>query len=369
MKKIMILILCIMICCGCEDKKNLLDILFPSSMAINYQDGEYEIAFQIDNLNTVAKKELESGLQQTYLLVASGKGPTIEDALNVVEETQRSVINFSHIRSLIILPGALDSKIQKDICNFAILNPQFRLDTDVYYSEEKIKDIYSVNFQVARSDLYTLSNSPEFKKVSNILKSINIMQLAKAMDEPQVTLQMPILKIDNQQNQYLTNEGDKIQKVYHIEHLLYLNHPQKQYEKIPFEDLKGIQWTNTHHDDVDVNVEVNEQMVHAVSSKVQSRLVFHPQTKTYHLQGDVEMVITRDIGFNPLSDIQPEIEKEIHQQIKHTYEVGIEKGIDVYNMRYLSTIFNQDVIPDLDNFQDELEIKVVIKGSYIGTNT
>ena len=84
MKKLGLLFLSLTMLCGCQDKKNLLDILFPSSMAINYQDGQYQVAFQIDNLATVAKPELESSTQQTLLLIASGKGKSLEEAINQI---------------------------------------------------------------------------------------------------------------------------------------------------------------------------------------------------------------------------------------------------------------------------------------------
>ena len=66
MKKLGLLFLSLTMLCGCQDKKNLLDILFPSSMAINYQDGQYQVAFQIYNLSS-------HGATSLFLLVTLSK--------------------------------------------------------------------------------------------------------------------------------------------------------------------------------------------------------------------------------------------------------------------------------------------------------
>lgn len=369
MKKIILCLLTLSLLCGCQDKKNLVDILFPSSLAIDYQDGKYQIAFQIDNLATVAKSELESSTQQTLLLVATGQGKSLEEAINQIEETERSVINLSHIRSVILLPGAIDIDIQKDICNFATMNPQLRMDSDVYYTTEDLKDIYTTNFQISRSELYTLSNSPEFKRVSTMLKSINILQLSKAINDHNITVEMPVLEIDHENiDTYITNDGESDQKVYHVSKLMYLNSSQRQSELINFKDLEGIQWTHSHHDDVDVNIEVENHGIHALSSSVHAYLFYHPIQKKYYLKGKVNLVVTRTLGKDNIDEIEKYLKDEIYRQIQHTYQAGLEKNIDVYNLRYKAMLFGHDIPPTDDNFINDLEIKAVMKGNYIGTN-
>lgn len=367
MKKYLIYLIVLCFCCGCQDKKNLLNLLFPSSMAIDYRDKQYHIALQIDNLNTVAKAELESSSQNASLLVATGSGKSIEEAINQIEESQRSVISFSHVRSLILLPGALEDDVTKDICNFAVFNPELRMDTDVYYSEEEMEKLYSTNFQIGRSQLYTLTNSPEFKKVSMVLHSINLMQLAKAINDQNITVELPVLKVEESQDKYISDEGENKQKVYQIENLLYLNATQKTHQTLAYKDLLGIQWVTRHTNNIDVNVRIDDLDVNAYTTSVNAWLMYNPQTEKYYLKGKAQLVVTRDMGIRPLKDIQPAIEKAIHDQIQHTYQTGLKEGIDVYNLHYLSMIMMQDVQPNANNFVDDLKIELQIKGSYISS--
>lgn len=369
MKKVILLLLSLLLFCGCQDKKNLLNLLFPTSMAIDYIDGHYHIALKINHMNSVSKSELESSMQNNQLLIATGEGENIEEALNEIEETERSVVNYSHVRSLILLPGAMDSKIQKDICNFASLNPQLRMDTDVYYSEEEMEKLYTTNFQVGRSELYSLSNSPDFKRISPILNSINLLQLAKGIKDKNITLNIPVLEIDQDLNTYISEEGEEKQNSYHIEKMMYFNSSDERQVQIELSDLQGIQWINSNSHDIDVNIQIDEDPVHAVSSAVNVRIVYQPTTKTYHLKGKISMVVTRDVSSRPLDEIEPYLSSFIHDEIWRTYEVGLEKGIDIYNMQYLSMLFGHQTKPNENNLIDEIKIETVIKGSYISANS
>ena len=51
----LLLLISLLLISGCQDKKNLLNLLFPSTMVIDYQDNFYEVSLQVDNLNTLVK--------------------------------------------------------------------------------------------------------------------------------------------------------------------------------------------------------------------------------------------------------------------------------------------------------------------------
>ena len=67
----LLLLISLLLISGCQDKKNLLNLLFPSTMVIDYQDNFYEVSLQVDNLNTLVKKEIEASEEQPRLLVAT----------------------------------------------------------------------------------------------------------------------------------------------------------------------------------------------------------------------------------------------------------------------------------------------------------
>lgn len=358
--------LCLMVSlCGCKDRKNLLNLLFPSSLAIDYHDGYYEIAFQIDNLNLLTKKELETSNESAKLLVATGKGKTIEDAVLDIEQNERSVINFSHIKSIILRPNTLSPDILQQICNYASFNQELRMDSEVYYTENEYTELFSTSFQLSRSELFILINSSEFQRIGLTLGTINIMQLTKSLNEPGVTIHIPVLKVSDAKDTYITQDGKKKQKVYEINDLLYINGNKKA--KLSLTNLQGIQWIKSHNNNVELNFADQNGEVSAYSTRTLAYLYFHPYEKRYYLKGEVNLVITRDTAFRSLDELEPIVKEKVHEQIMNSYLTGIENDVDIFNMYYKSLIFSDGVKPNKNNFTNDLDVSIHIKGSYVGT--
>lgn len=368
MKKILCCLCMIILLCGCRDKKDLLNVNFPTSMAIDFQDGMYTVGFRIDNFNTVSKSDLETSSQSVQLLIAQAKGKSIEEAVNKIEQQERNIVNFSHIRTLILLPGALDIQVQDDICSFAALNSELRMDTTVYYSEESIDQIFTTNSQINHPELYAITNRPEFADISMMLESISLIQLYKANHDQNITVAIPVLELLTNEDSYLTDEGTHEQIVYDVKSLLFMNGSQNQTMKLPVEKLNGLVWTRSHQNKIDLNLMVDEQSFHAYSTKVKAYTIYDPQTRTYRLKGTIQMILTRDIGFRAIDTLKPYLDQEIHQQIADTYYTGLDNNIDVFNMQYKSQLFGQLEPLTKDNFIDEIKIETQIKGSYIPEN-
>lgn len=349
---------------GCADNKNLLNLLFPSSLAIDYKDGHYEIAFQIDNFNSIAKTELEISNEKTRLLVTTGRGKTIEEAVVNIEQQERSIINFSHIKSIILRPNALEPDILKHICNYVSFNQELRMDSEVYYTENDYKELYSTSFQVSRSQLYILINSSEFQRVSMIMNTVNLMQLTKSLEESGVTIHIPILKVTDTQETYITEDGEQQQKIYDIQEIMYLN--QDEQHKISINNLEGVQWIRPHQNAVEINIVDDKGELSAYSSRVNSYIFYNPKDKKYYLKGNANIVITRDTAFRSIEEIEPLVTKKVHDQIMHTYLEGIENDTDIYNIYYQSLCFGDNTILTKDNFINDLDVNIHIKGSYVG---
>lgn len=350
--------------CGCKDSKNLLNILFPSSLVIDYQDGLYEIAFQIDNMNSIAKTELETSSENAKLLVATGKGKTIEDAILSIEENERSVINLSHIKSIILRPNTLSKDILKQICNYACFNQELRMDSEVYYTENEFTELFSTSFQLSRSELYILINSTEFQRVAMSMSTINIMQLSKSIDEVGITIHIPVLEVADTKDTYITQDGTEQQKVYQINDLLYLNNEKAT--QIPLDDLDGIQWTKTHQNNIELSIVDEKGEISAYTTRVSAYLFYNPKDKKYYLKGKASLVITRDTAYRSLEELEPLVKEKVHEQIMHTYQTGLENNTDVFNVFYQSLLFGKGTTLTSDNFVNDLDVVIHIKGSYVG---
>lgn len=360
MKKILCLCL-VFTCVSCKDRKNLLNLLFPSTIAIDYVDDMYYIGLQIDNMNSIAKTELETSNSDTKLLVATSKASTIEEAILKIEENERSVINLSHVKAVILRPNTLNQEILHDICTYFSHNQELRMDSEVYFTQDNFTDLFSTSFQLSRSQLYTLINSDEFQRVAMAIDTINMMELTKAFNEPDITIHIPVLKVSDQKDTYITQNGIEKQKVYEINELLYLS--KNTHHTIPLKDLAGIQWSKTNNS----QIEINTTDYSAYSTRVFAFIYYNPFDRKYHLKGQANIVVNKDNKQRSLSELEIIVKQKVHDQIMHTYKIALENNIDVYNITYLSNIFSCHTEPTIDNFEDELKVKLHLKGSYIGS--
>ena len=361
MKKFICLCLCINLC-ACHDRKNLLNILFPSTMLIDYENDQYTIVLQIDNLNTLAKKEVETSSEEAKLLVAIGKGKSIEEAILEIEENQRSVVNMSHIKSIILKPNSIQKDILTQICNFVSYNQELRMDSEVYFTTESIENLFATSFQLSRSQLYILINSSEFKQAALSMFTTNLMQLTKFNEEKDITIQIPVLDVIESKDIYIKQDGTTNQKVFEINEALFLKN--KQRTTLSIEDLKGIHWISSNSNNIEINIDND---LSAYSSRITSFLYYSLKDQKYHLKGQINIVITRDAKFRSLNELEPLIKQKVHEQIMHTYQMGINNNVDVYNLQYLSHLVNKDVQVNHDNFINEINVKIHLKGSYVGS--
>ena len=361
----LLLLISLLLISGCQDKKNLLNLLFPSTMVIDYQDNFYEVSLQVDNLNTLVKKEIETSEEQPRLLVATSKGKTIEDALSSIEENERSVINLSHVKSIILKQNALNQNVLKEICNYAIFNPEMRMDSEIYYTQNSNEELFSTSFQLNRSQLYILVNSKEFEQAALSLPTTNLIQLTKSLEEDFITIHIPVLNVIDSKDVYVKDNEVINQKVYEIKDVLFLNKSKQAI--IPLYDLEGLEWIETNNNNIQLNIKDEKGEISSYSSKVTSLLYFSPIDLKYHLKGQVNMVISKDTAYRSLEELKPIIKNEIYHKIKHTYLTGLSHNLDIFNIYYKAYLINKNVYPSTDNFVNELDVKVHIKGSYVGS--
>lgn len=350
---------------GCQDQKDLLNLLFPTTVVIDYSDNRYHLAFQIHNFNSISRGELESGQSQDSILIVQGEGKTIEEAIGQIESEQRSALSLSHIRSLIIQSGMLEQSRIQDLINYLTYNMELRMDTSLYYSEDDPSELLSVSYQIGKSAIYTLSNSPEFKDISMENQTINLLEFAKGLSDREITLSIPILKVDTNRNQYIGSEGEQEQKVYLVSECLFLD-GKGNYTRLAIDRLEGRSWVRSHFNDVNVSYLLGDEVINFDSYRVTSWITYNPKDGCYHLKGKVRLTITRAGTNTSLEDLKQLAEELIKSQVSETYLAGLEAGVDVYNLTYHSLIKEADPVPlTAKNFINELDVNLVIKGAYV----
>lgn len=123
MKKIIILIICIICLGGCYDYSELEDLAYIYGMGIDYKNGEYVLSYEVLN----NKKSNNAVKEEAYLV--SGHGDNFVSAFNDANRNNFKMPLFSHIKLLIISTSVAKDKMD-EINDFINRNPKIR---DNYY--------------------------------------------------------------------------------------------------------------------------------------------------------------------------------------------------------------------------------------------
>lgn len=96
MKKIILLFISLFLFTGCYDYQELSDINIVNGIAIDYQDGEYQVSFEI------IKNEASDNTNEITSKIVSAKNSNLALAFNEASQASRKETYFKHVKLLVI---------------------------------------------------------------------------------------------------------------------------------------------------------------------------------------------------------------------------------------------------------------------------
>ena len=156
MKKLLFLL--ILLITGCTEYNDLSELTIIKSIGISYNE-EYLIYAQvidyIDNNN------------EAHMKVINGKGETLEEGFNNLENEINKEAFFSHV-DLLILDNNLNDENYRSIINFFINNNNFRNDFYCVFSSQIYKLLEKSKYD--EIDIFLKKNVSNTKDLNNVLK-------------------------------------------------------------------------------------------------------------------------------------------------------------------------------------------------------
>ena len=148
MKKVIILLICLMLC-GC-DYKELNNLGIVTMITIDY-DKEYKVNVEV--LNNDKKSNSKS-------CILKGKGKSLDEAITNAENKSDYVFNYSHIYVIILSKKVINNNVIHD---YLTRNKDLRKDFYVLYSND-IDSItkYKTNGSIGETLYKTIDNNSSF---------------------------------------------------------------------------------------------------------------------------------------------------------------------------------------------------------------
>ncbi|OLO37931.1 hypothetical protein BTR23_13430 [Alkalihalophilus pseudofirmus] len=332
--KLMIL-LTFLLLTGCWDAKNLELMYYIHSLGFDYKDGQFEIYAQIINFQAMATGGEGTQAGGSLSFVGYGKGETAVEALHeLYSHTDRRIL-WGHVSSIVMTQRALQQ--EDGILKMHDLLSRYdenRHTVWIFGTTDSPAEILTTPLVLNISPIFSFLGEPsESYDQSSLVEPIRLHRLLSLMYEPGQTTIFPIL--DTVDSMWFEDE-EKLLKSLKIVGAGFLEGETFQGFLLG-DDIKGMPWMNESTVRKALVLKPDGEPIGTVIIR-DPKVNITPKVQADQVTFDVEV----ELIANPVElfdDITvPEVQKQvahlIEEDIRYTYQKGVEKDIDVYQLSH-----------------------------------
>lgn len=350
--KLMLLIGClIFVLTGCWDEKEIGQVNYVTTLAIDYKDENYLMYVQLLDFSNVAKQETGKPSAAVPLYIGKGKGRNIDDAIYDLYRTSQQSINWAHIGAIIYSEAVLKKGLH-EIGQALRKNGEFRYTPWMFGTKDPIEEVLSVTGFFQMPPIYTILYKPtDTYYIYSYIRPLRMHNFSALLSEPGSTVLLPSIAIDDSkwtEGKVKPNPKEtlKIDGVFPL-------YDRKLKVWLPYEELSGIRWMDAKTKNTPVNIIKDGKIkgtVRITNPSAKIKVLKEADNFQFNFHVKAEGTLTSLEEYLSGSQIEKIVMDQIEKEIKDTYLKGLEKDIDVFNLK--NTIFHERVKPnELDNYK------------------
>lgn len=356
MKKWILLILSLTMLSGCRDLKDMYNLTFPVAMAIDYQDEQYTVTFQIISSNSLSRNELESSFNKGEILITSDTGKTISEAIQSLENKMRMEIVLTVVDTIFLSPSMLEEEPFKALTAYCLVDPELRLTNSIFIYEEHLDKILQVKHNIFSSPYFSLMAYNTQNRMSNLDLPENLLSLMKNAYENDHVSIIPNMNIEEED--ILLSEGQtNNQYRYSIDKITLFK--QHHAFTFPIEEIYGLQYiANKENKNVMEVFQYEDTKVNYLLEEVIQKVYF--KNDQYYIDLYVTISIANNEKEIEQTNLIQAVSQHIENEVKVTYDRLLDQDIDFLNLQELSSIPLTK-----DNIQVHCDVSLVTKTNFI----
>lgn len=317
---------------GCRDVKEIQHLNYATAIGVDYKDGKYHSYIQMVSFEGIARTEGQT--TEGSVWVSEAVADTFEEAFFVVYKTAQERILWAHVTTILLSETAIKQGFDS-IFDSLTRYYEFRLTPWVLGTKDSVKEVLSIPGFFGQTVLDTIVHEPErIYEQSSQIRPIKLHQLAREIYEPGETTFVPSITIDRATWKKDLKEDPKLAPngAFFIQ-----NEHYKGFHSL--NDLGGIRWLSPETIRVDVPVPEEKNIYFEVVfeyplSNVEVLLVDGDPKFNINLELTGYFVHRAINKTMKLEDIETRTKEAITAEIKEMYRLGVEKGVDYYNLEH-----------------------------------
>lgn len=310
------------------------DINYVKTLGIDYSEDDkmYTAYVQLLDFSSVAKQEGATSRGPAITYVGKGRGVSLNLALNELYNTSQSRMLWSHVTSILVSDKALKQGVG-EFADSLLRYREVRYTPLLYGAHDSLEDLMSVTGFFHLSPITTIEHAPQenYKQKSMIHPVLWLTYLANRL-EPGKTNVLPSLAVNREQ---WTSKGKKELKP-EIDGAYVLQRDRLQ-GWFSMEQLHGLRWVQ--NDTVRTPLEEYDdgELVAVVSfdqPKAKVTVSFEDGEPYYSIRIKTKANVIEQRSEHTEAEIVRLAEERIVEEVKKTFEITAEAGVDVYQLEY-----------------------------------
>ncbi|PEP93141.1 Ger(x)C family spore germination protein [Bacillus toyonensis] len=319
---------------GCWDRRELEHVLFINTLGIDFKDNHYIIYPQFINFTNMAKEEGTASRNYSPVYIGKGEGEILYDTVFDFYKSTQQQVSWEHIKSIVVTERFLKNGNLNQLNDFLSRFFQFRNTMWVFGTTEPLENILATNNIFNISSLYTLMNLPqEMIRQYASVDPLRLYTFRSNYYEPGMTTRIPFLATTTKH----WRKGHKPFRMLEfngygcIAAKSYVNHLNDS-------NIAGVRWTNKNTNRAPLLLKFKNQAIGGITlknPKIDTKFSIEKGkphiVMNIRLEGDMYQVMKS----MPIHKAKKIAENLVEKEIRMTYQKGMEKGIDVYQLSHL----------------------------------
>ncbi|WP_127531107.1 Ger(x)C family spore germination protein [Paenibacillus kobensis] len=314
---------------GCWDKVDLQNIGYVTAMGVDYEEGQFKLYGEMISFNSVAKTETGSAMPGPKKWIGHSEGQTIQIALMELVKSSQYQLSIENLKTLVIheramreLDEVLDAMNRQRAARYTIW---------VYGTRTPFDQLFTTDQIFNQSPLVSFLYKPDlmFRQVS-MYRPLNMQMFIQQQYERAYTT--ILTNITMVKGDWKTGRKP-----------LSLNVPQGSFIMnnrrligyITESEMKGLRWVLPDFKQEMLRIEADGHRATVAVDQSVSRLSGMPQgdSARFKLKVKLRVHVVEMKGELTKQQVEAEASRQVHEEIKRTYEAGVEKHADLLQTR------------------------------------
>jgi Ger(x)C family germination protein len=316
---------------GCFGGTDINSVLFPISMGIEYDSGNYKVLYQVIDPSITSTIDLESSKDVIKVNVITGQGRSLYEAMQNIDYKGNKTLITNHIRSIIISRNLIDNLDENfiKVLFYFIGDPNFRKNAYIYITDSNIANIYQTVQSLGFASYYSLYNTPNQTSINNVIKPITLVDSTTNYLDNYRTTYFPYLGLVFNEGEYPENNANILKLVLNGA-CFSQNNKEFTINCFSNDNLDGYKWLQ-NISNVIIAPSSNENEIKANVSSSKSKLEFINDKVKVNIFVDLSILF--DYSILSINQMHYMFKEQIRNDIIETYLVALSQGIDIYNLK------------------------------------